>query len=474
MNTLCGFSKSFEGVTGMGRRMLVTYVGDNDPFGRPDPKTGEPTTGPILSILDHLQTRGSLPDRVILLVTETHEHEFPLENGGKASFKQEGMEEQARQVKTAIGERYSSSMEVEEIRLRVNPADLDEVIDATLQGLRNEIMPDDEVHINVSSGTQAMSAAIVFLADSGFIRHYQVWQSLDPTKLPEGAIRVKPVNLAYLSERQRLERAIGLLLAMSFSYAELAFEEIAQRSLIPERRPKAAVAAKLMRVYKLWDSANFDQAFDDLQNVKNELQKLSGWSSIPYLEDQEKRLKKVKEDCKDRKETQDTLEDLYACILRRRAARDFISIPSQGRRLYEGILDFLIHEVGGLDLRSPLAYRDISSLGLDKRTENRILSGYVELRDREEVAQALAEKGILDREQIRRLKELYDEFKDARNGSREEHGFSGVDEKQADCVIESVTSIMRLVFPKTVDELQNHPFGVKALQAIAEGLKGWL
>ena len=457
----------------MGRRVLVTYVGDNDPYGRPDPKTGEPTTGPILSILDHLQAQGKLPDQVILLVTKSHDHEFPLLGGGTALYKQEGKEAQAGKVKTAITERYSPAITVIEIFLQVNPADLDEVVEHTLKGLRGCLNPEDEVHINVSSGTPAMSAAITFLVDSGYVQHYQVWQSLNPTKLPERAIRVKQVNLAYLSERNRLDHALKLLEMMSFSQAEEAFKEVARRTLIPERRPKAEAVAQLMKAYHLWDSAEFDKALDEFRKAKLELQKLNGWARIPHLEDQEQALEKVKKDCESKRETQHTLQDLYAGLLRRQRSRDFLlSIPSRGRRLYEGILDFLIREAG-IDLQSP-PKKEIDGLNLPRQTKERILRGAAELRDRQEVADALAGKGCLDRILIERLEDLYEKFRKVRNDSREEHGFGGVSELQANCVIESVKEMMAGVFPKSAKGLENHPFGVKALDEVAQDLREWL
>lgn len=134
-------------------RVLVSYVGNMDPWGELHPETGELTTGPILSILDHLNSEGRLPERVILLVSETHEHEFPLPDGRTARHSQQGMEARAKEVEKAIAERYGPNVAVEKAMLQVNPADLDEVIEHTLKGLQGRLNPNDEVHINVSSGT---------------------------------------------------------------------------------------------------------------------------------------------------------------------------------------------------------------------------------------------------------------------------------------------------------------------------------
>lgn len=81
---------------------------------------------------------------------------------------------EAQKLREAVREKYPT-IEVQEVLLAVNPADLDEVIQATLEGLKGRVRPDDEVHINVSSGTQAMNAALVFLVDSSHIIHHYVW-----------------------------------------------------------------------------------------------------------------------------------------------------------------------------------------------------------------------------------------------------------------------------------------------------------
>lgn len=455
-------------------RVLVSYVGSNDPYGREDPGTGEPTAGPILSILDHLQDQGKLPQRVILLVTETHEREFPLQAGGKARHRQEGMEGQAEGLREAIAQRYSAPIQVEEIPLRVNPADLDEVIKATLEGLRGRLDPQDEVHVNVSSGTQAMSAAIVFLADSGHILHHYVWQSLDPTKLPPGAIRIKPVNLAYLSEGDRLNRALNLLRAMAFDHAEGAFKEITENTLIPERRPKAEAAARLMRAYRLWDLADFEGALDTFKGIEGLLRSssesgsesesgrgeelLEGWAHLPYLRDQEELLEQLAEDCRTGRETRALLEDMYAGIERRRRSGHLINIPTRARRLYEGLMNFLLHEAGV------------------------VLEELEELRDKVQAVEGLAEQGSLrplgldgseQGAKLKRLKALYSEFREVRNKSYEEHGLGKVSETEADLTIEAAREMMELVFPGSAGQLEGHPFGVKAIDEVARGLQEW-
>ncbi len=428
-------------------RTLVSYVGYNDPYGKPGP-SGEPTTGPVLSVLEHLEAQGKLPERVILLVTKTHRH--------RLGYEQEGMEARAEEVNRAIVERYGERIRVEVVLLEVNPADLDEVIEATLAGLHGKLTPEEEVHINVSSGTQAMSAAIVFLADSGHIPHHCVWQSLDPTKLPPGVGRVKRVNLAYLSEGRRLDRALDFLSSMSFSYAQRAFEEMATNSLIPERRPKAAAAATLMQAYAFWDRADFAGALRAFENAKGHLQKLKGWERIPHLDEQEEVLKRLVEDHRIGRETQAFLEDMYAAVERRMRSGQFLNVPTRARRLYEGILNFLLYEEG-------LEAGDWEELG-----------------EKMQALRGLAEDGVLfrlgaDKEtqerNLKKMRDCYRKFAEARNSSYEVHGLGNVGEGPARSTLDAVGEMMRILFPEF--DPKGYPFGAVALEEVAQGLREW-
>lgn len=440
----------------MGDRILVSYVGNNDPYGKTDPKTGEPTTGPILSILDHLQAEGRLPDRTILLVTESHDREFPLLDGGTARHRQDGMEAQAKKVREAIAARYSPPITVQEVPLRVNPADLDEVIEATLKGLKGQINPEDEVHINVSSGTPAMSAAIVFLADSGHILCHFVWQSLDPTKLPSRACRIKQVNLAYLSEGDRLSRALSFLQSMAFAYAEEAFRELERNTFIFERRPKAEASAKLMEAYTLWDHASFGKALKALEEAEQAFERLGGWGRILHLEEQLKVLEQVARDCQTGRETQAILEDMYAAIERKARSGQLINLPTRARRLYEGILNFLLYESG-------LEASDWEELG-EKMKElwDLAAEGQLTLLGSDEDEQ---------KEKLKMLKARYNAFSGARNQSYEVHGLGGISESLAKETLDAVREMMRLIFPES--RLAGHPFSPQALDKLAQGLRAW-
>jgi len=461
-------------------RVLISCVGKNDPWGRPD-STGRPTPGPILSILEHLDSHNQLPHKVLLLVTKTHQHTAVLQNGAQAEYLQQGLEDRSDATQQEIKKLYNIA-QIVSCELAVNPADLDEVIPAVLEVLQGQIAPDDEVHINISSGTPAMSAALTFLLDSGFLPYQQIWQSLDPTKLPLDAVCVKSVSLGYLTERDRLERAVNLLKAMAFGQAGSAFREISRMSLIRERRSKAQAVASLMEVYQLWDQAEFQEAlekFEGTPGAKQALKNVNLWDKLPHLDDQLNTLTRIVNDLKSYsslRETESILEDIYAALVRRRRSGNYINVTTKARRLYEGILNYLIYQAG-LDPRKGLRSQTSQLKHLNKSTVDRIKGIWKgqlrELKEKAAVVEILASerKTKLESKDFTILKQQYEKFNEARNMSYDEHGLLAVSQSQADCAVSSAANMLYCLVGKSIGELNDHPFGVKALDELAEAIK---
>jgi hypothetical protein len=452
-------------------RVLISCVGKSDPWGSPD-SAGNPTPGPILSILKHLHSQDQLPDKVLLLVTKTHQHTALLQNGTQAEYPQGGLEHLSNATQQEIKKLYGIA-QIVSCELAVNPADLDEVIPEVLKVLQGQIAPHDEVHINISSGTPAMSAALTFLLDSGFLPYQQIWQSLNPTMLPPGAVCVKPVSLGYLTERDRLERAVNLLKAMAFGQAGSAFREISRMSLIPERRPKAQAVASLMEVYQLWDQAEFHTALQRFDSVQQALQRVNLWDKLPHLDDQLSALKRIVNDLnsyRPPRETESILEDIYAALVRRHRSGNYINVTTKARRLYEGILNYLIYQAR-LDPRKGLERQQsqLEHLNLNKSTLNRIKAIWWkgELRELKEKAAVV---DILASDKFTTLKEQYTKFNGARNMSYDEHGLLAVSKPQADRAVSAAANMLHCL-GKAREELNDHPFGVRALDELAEAIK---
>lgn len=470
---------------------LVTCVGMNDPFGRPGAETE--TEGPILSVLRHLNEHGLRPDTVLLLATKSHHHPFPVGEDAttETTYYQEGMEDRAEEVKELLDKEYGDEVEVSVVELEINPAELDEVITATLESLQTGLHDSDEVHINVSSGTQAMSAAMTFLADSGYIPNPRVWQSLDPTKLPIGATRVKQVNLGHLSERTRVDRAINLVRSMAFRQAIDAFGQIAGHSIIPDRRPRAQAAQTLLRAYHLWDRAEFEQAKRKFEEARSAFQGVGVWDGIPRLESQLQELEELASDMDNAsRETIAVLRDLFASITRRREAQNFLNMATRGRRLYEGVLNYWLYE-GGLDPRSirPSQLQDLKQQlradiegALDRHHKNwRQLGkkhgfGLRDLNVKSRLCRIMADRGALPNvkgDDIAEVEKHYLKIDSIRNEAYENHGLDAVWKPEADQVATRAAQILSVVMGRTEKEsdLVETPFGARAILDVADALE---
>lgn len=471
---------------------FLSYVGTNDPHGRPGPQ-GKQTQGPILSILDQLSRDGMAPDRVLLLTTKSHHHSYEVGEGEteEVAYYQEGMEDRAAEVKSALESQHDPALGIEIVELEINPAVLDEVITHTLEALQAHLDGPDEVHVNVSSGTQAMSAAMTFLADSGYIPQPQVWQALDPAKLPIGARRITRVNLGHLSERTRVDRAIHLIRSMAFRQAIEAFGDLSHHSLIPERRPRAQAAQELVKAYQLWDRAEYPEAYEQFGQARSRLQATGLWNQMSRTEEQYTMLENLRGSLShEYREHLDILYDIYASITRRREAQDFQNMATRGRRLYEGILNFWHYEA---DL-NPRSLRTSHLEKLDERIRSEIETvlsrhhrnwrrmaskkgfGMRDLAIKSEVSRILASHDMLSgvsEDDVSTLEDCYSTIDDIRNKALENHGLHAVSQAQADRVASRAAQMLSIVIghQQSEQELVETPFGARAMLQTADELE---
>jgi hypothetical protein len=441
--------------------ILVSYVGNNDPFGRRDSE-GIPTTGPVLALLEHLAHAGQSPSVVLLCATRTHLHRVDVEAAEIDSYRQEGMETKATELASEIHQRHGITPEV--IFINVNPTVLDEVVSA-LQSKLGPLRPEDAVfHVNLSSGTPAIAAALTFLVDSGFFPSPSLWQVIDPNALRHhqtgqllAVPRARAVHLAYLSERARLAEAVSHLRAMAFMPAALAFKVVAERSLLTARRPRAMAMARLAEAFAKWDRAEFEQAQATMADANRMLREAKLWRIREIVEAEREALadlvRERQEAERNRLEPRETLrvnDDLLASVLRRRAAGDFEGCVMRARRLYEGVINYFLYEAGGSPRLLPDVFARLNAL------------------------QALVGNEIgstkLRREDLAELRQQYVRSGHVRNRAYGVHGLSAVASTDATAVVEEALELMRRVDAVTGQrrELLRVAFSDVAIVALAE------
>jgi hypothetical protein len=342
------------------KRVLVSGVGSSDPFGRPDPAPGAPTMGPILTLLEHLERQGESPDTLVLAVTVEHLHEVELEDGQLGAYRQAGMEGNADRLEEEL-KRRAPSTRVERIPLRVDPTDVDEVIDALQRGVRPLRLGRADVQVHLTSGTPAMTTALTFLADAGPLPARALWHVLDPTALrdhqtgqPLPARRVRRVHLGHLSERARLERSLALLRGMAFGFAAHELRTIAERSLVDGRRARARAVERLARAWDHWDRAELGEAHRLMTEANRALRRAGMAQVREAIDAQRAALAEIAADLDAGKASRSgpasgsaaLLRDAYAAILRRATPGDSVGLAARARLLYEDVLDHCLREAG--------------------------------------------------------------------------------------------------------------------------------
>lgn len=403
------------------RLVLVSFVGSSDPVARGSP-------GPVMSILKHLHTSRRV-DSLILLTTASHRHTYRLPDGQTLSREQPGLEQNLDATVQAVKSQFPG-IHIDQHLLEVNPANVDEVLSRTVEVLSATNLVNAEVHYNISSGTQAMSAVVTFLSDSPLVPRHTVWQVLDPTKIPEAFPRVKEVNFGFLSERDRLERACRSLELGAFLDSRKAFQELAFQSYIPGRRDRARALSTLMEAYEMWDAGDFAPAYEKLRAARNELKNAGLGILTDLVDPQEAALRSLQVNPG---KTTAFLQFIHARALRRNELGHYSAVATMARRMYEGVLDHFGH-IWSVPLRSGFGS---SSLTLAAK--------YQAIDDLLKKGKRRAEIGRLRSVGVIYLREI----EKARNYCLEEHGTAPVNKDQAAKLLKAMMGLWNLAMKGT-------------------------
>jgi hypothetical protein len=473
--------------------MLVTGVGASDPWGR----GAGPTDGPVLAVLAHLDRSGWRADRVVIAVTMTHNHTVELVDGSHEPYRQPGMEVQAGELDAEIRRRYAG-LTPTRLELRLNPTNVDELIQQLNQELGRIPLAGSTVHVSLSSGTPAMAAALAFLVDSGRLPAAHVWQAFDPRPFVHAingqllpAQLVHEVKRAHLAESSGRERALALLRALAFGHAAEAFREVGARSVLPARRLRANAVSTLVSGYDHWDRAEFLAAQVDFVAANRAFRDAEMPVTREATDGQRAQAVRIAQEFEtargENAETTETLAmllEIYASVLRRAAAGDALSVPTRGRRLYEAILNHVIYEAGlsprrlgagaleAFERQHPAAGAAVRAC-LPPGWPEHAAFAIRDLRTLAAVAVRVAQCGVvpgLDGDVVSRIEATYLGFERVRNRSFEEHGLEPVTPADVAAVVEAVTRMVRLLPSMAGVDPAEVPFGPASIAAVADAI----
>lgn len=324
------------------KKVLISFVGNHDPY-------GEDGEGAVLTII-HEES----PDLVLL---------FPSARSA-AEISDNHTEGRAEEIIDILS-RHDSPPVSRIIPLNTdNPADHDkcykafkncfmqarEILEREVKGGINNC----DLLVNVSSGTQQMN-----LAGRLFLNSYGVspiYLRVDNPKFANGqTTRVHHVSQK-MEEEMVLLRAIDRNLS-SFHFHSVADScaDLAERSLLVERRTFAKALVDIFRAYELLDTMDYERALEKLQRqtaffaggayeAKAAQAHLDARSIVSVLDEQIAFLRKI--NANSESESTHNLTDLFFNMKRAFGRKNYADVLSRFWRLHEGALYIRLRDKG--------------------------------------------------------------------------------------------------------------------------------
>lgn len=310
-------------------KVMISCVGNRDPFARDNNQTG-----PVLTVAEKIR-----PDAVFLLPTS------------QMGNPQSATEENAWKTKEyldILDWRPKVSVLPLLVRDAANVQEVMTVMKSELRRLLEVLQADGvpfELHLNVSSGTPQMQQTLIVLAHSGFFpAPTLLWQALDP-KLAVGD-RVRSVTTHFLEEENILHAIRKYADQYAFGVIALEFKRLAEISAFQARRSLAEEFRRLFLAYAAWDHLDYRQALDRLRSVWRRFQGTEAKDLDTALAEQAAFLERL---CRESTETVLVLVDLYSNAERAFARQAYADVLARFWRLYEGALWLWIREVYGVE-----------------------------------------------------------------------------------------------------------------------------
>jgi hypothetical protein len=449
--------------------ILLSFVGNRDPYAVDPKKTEVKSDGSILSICDHSEVT---PHRVYLFPSA--DTTAPVINGKKI----EHTEKFAEEVKGEIKERIPNC-NVHVMPLEVNDAtdftQISEEFDRKMVAVIDELTSDGRkledyaFHFNCSSGTQQMIALGYVFVNSGRIPGIVRWQCKDPKFVPPGEPRTKKILGNVIEEKECKKRIMKNLEKLAYGSivddcGKLAniLEDYGKGN---EREKKAHVMGEAFKAYILMDSLNYKGAYKIFKDMRRDINAIEDECARLTLESQKQFLDDMANPFPgevDFIENAGNLADLYFNMHRSFKRGAYADVLARFWRMGEGAVYFRLTEEKGITPRKLHKSVDKVKLGeIQKyyKCHRKHLNDFITFKEARSILECVfKDKAILQWRAGCASGRTLDALINTRNDSIVAHGMRRVNFASArKCLVEAKHILTKLVSGAR-EAMANYPF----------------
>lgn len=455
------------------KKVLLTFVGNRDPYPSKPAEKGKDNRGSILALCDEIK-----PDIVYLFPTSKN----------TAPDSQNQTEDNAFRVVEVLKGQYPT-IECIVMPLEVkDPTDFLELAKELDKNISKILEDRDDTtkykfNMNCSSGTQQMVAWSYIFCNSGKIhKGITSWQSIDPQFVLPSGKRNRKISTSFVEENTCIQKIRSGVESFNFHSVKENCRKIADitTTSIPERRGTANVLAKLFEGYTLLDILRYQDAYNAVKAVSTtDLD----CESQAIIRSQVEWLKELQNG--NIEETPPNLTDLYFNMQRCFERGAYADVLARFWRIAEGSVYFRFQTEWGITPRSlndspnktnleklreklpPLQSEPHRSefLGFDKgrKALEQVFGDTYYSKINEKYRKKPYYKNTYD-EEIKKLIEK-------RNQTIVAHGMRPVSEQDAQKCLEIAKDFLQGLIPDCEKRMQEYPFTKERLQKLVSLLK---
>lgn len=451
---------------GENKKVLISCVGDRDPFGENN------TDGAIITAYKYFK-----PD--IIYILPTIEKINSKSNTSKNAEETKEFIEMLNHEEKVNSQVFLRGLDLDD------PRDYSKVKNEMLDKIRSiyDELQDQEVeyYYNISSGTPQMSTVWVMLKNSGMIKG-ELYSISAPRFIenPTPENRVKKIEMRFLEEDRLLEETKHYLRNYSFEYASKAMDALNHITDKADLGHMTNYFKDLFIGYAYWDTIKYDIAKTKIAKIESLTSKYSDYQDINQL--LQKQVHVITKLLESKQENKYVLLDFYYNMKRRYLRKNYTDALARFWRIYEGCLYYIVREAYKIE-PSDLNTSENSKFAkkiMDKYNIKGNISIYklkMILEDESnKIYKKISNKEIEVRYQTPnpskvKLIKILEKLRSDRNNSIAAHGIKPVEEYVAAQAITAAYELIRIVFDMNSDEIDDYCFNTDIVDIYIDYIK---